>query len=124
MQLNTEGSNIEKTLQDARRIASVIRDRTTCQEPTLQISLWVGERLIALIGLLAGAFMTWFVATLVSSSHAPSAFSQFGCPGNSCFCTDCRESWLNVEITNGATKYLQFLLNHAFLGAVVHHLEP
>ena len=103
--------HIEKTLQDARRIASVIKDRTTCQEPTLQIPLWVGERLIALIGLLAGAFMTWFVATLVSSSHAPSAFSQFGCPGNSCFCTDCRESWFTCARKDFSCRMLGIPLN-------------
>ena len=87
--------NVEDVLQDARRIAAIIKEATTCNQPSCTMPLPVGKVLMALVGFVAGKVMTSFVSELVSRVQAPSAFAQVGCPENSCFCSDCRYNWLN-----------------------------
>ena len=86
---------VEEVLQDARRIAVIIKEATTPKQPSCTMPLFAGKVMMALAGFGVGNFMTSFVSELVSRVQAPIAFAQVGCPENSCFCSDCRYNWLN-----------------------------
>lgn len=90
---------IEEKLQDARRIASIIKEGTTCQQPCLRMPSWFGNSLMAIMGIFAGIYMTELISQLDSIFPMPTVFAAVVCPDRSCFCSDCRENWRTCRST-------------------------